>query len=149
MIKVICNRCGIDMTKSGAFGRITMEIHKRSDFADSPPESMMRRCECYFCKKCMDTIYNFTITVPEEETNQMAGTELTAEQPKVQRKRIYYGKIMALKNAGWDNGKIADEMHMSKASVSQAVSKCKKMRMEGHLDEAENKGAVSDNQDTV
>ena len=56
---------------------------------------------------------------------------------------------MALKNAGWDNGKIADEMHMSKASVSQAVSKCKKMRMEGHLDEAENKGAVSDNQDTV
>lgn len=42
MIKVICNRCGIDMTKSGAFGRITMEIHKRSDFADSPPESMMR-----------------------------------------------------------------------------------------------------------
>lgn len=50
MIKVICNRCGIDMTKSGAFGRITMEIHKRSDFADSPPESMMRRCECYFCK---------------------------------------------------------------------------------------------------
>ena len=52
MIKVICNRCGIDMTKSGAFGRITMEIHKRSDFADSPPESMMRRCECYFCKKC-------------------------------------------------------------------------------------------------
>lgn len=126
-----------------------MEIHKRSDFADSPPESMMRRCECYFCKKCMDTIYNFTITVPEEETNQMAGTELTAEQPKVQRKRIDYGKIMALKNAGWDNGKIADEMHMSKASVSQAVSKCKKMRMEGHLDEAENKGAVSDNQDTV
>ena len=149
MIKVICNRCGIDMTKSGAFGRITMEIHKRSDFADSPPESMMRRCECYFCKKCMDTIYNFTITVPEEETNQMAGTELTAEQPKVQRKRIDYGKIMALKNAGWDNGKIADEMHMSKASVSQAVSKCKKMRMEGHLDEAENKGAVSDNQGTV
>lgn len=149
MIKVICNRCGIDMTKSGAFERITMEIHKRSDFADSPPESMMRRCECYFCKKCMDTIYNFTITVPEEETNQMAGTELTAEQPKVQRKRIDYGKIMALKNAGWDNGKIADEMHMSKASVSQAVSKCKKMRMEGHLDEAENKGAVSDNQDTV
>ena len=56
---------------------------------------------------------------------------------------------LILKNAGWDNGKIADEMHMSKASVSQAVSKCKKMRMEGHLDEAENKGAVSDNQDTV
>lgn len=81
--------------------------------------------------------------------HQLTGTELTAEQPKVQRKRIDYGKIMALKNAGWDNGKIADEMHMSKASVSQAVSKCKKMRMEGHLDEAENKGAVSDNQDTV
>ena len=149
MIKVICNRCGIDMTKSGAFGRITMEIHKRSDFADSPPESMMRSFECHFCKKCMDAIYDFAITTPKEETNQLTGTELTAEQPKVQRKRIDYGKIMALKNAGWDNGKIADEMHMSKASVSQAVSKYKKMKMEGNLDEAENKGAVSDNQDTV
>ena len=45
---------------------------------------------------------------------------------KKKRNRIDYGKIMALRNAGWSNEKIADEMRMTKASVATAISTYKK-----------------------
>ena len=44
------------------------------------------------------------------------------EKKKAGRKRVDYGKIMALRAAGWDNAKIADEMGMSKAAVATAIS---------------------------
>ena len=50
----------------------------------------------------------------------------TKEKEKKKRRRIDYGKIMALRNAGWSNEKIADEMRMTKASVATAVSTYKK-----------------------
>lgn len=49
------------------------------------------------------------------------------------RKKIDYGKIMALRNAGWNNEKIADEMHMTKASVATAISTYKKKCAEGKI----------------
>lgn len=57
------------------------------------------------------------------DTPKGSGTE--KQEPK-KRKRIDYGKIMALRNAGWSNEKIADEMHMTKASVATAISTYKK-----------------------
>ena len=45
---------------------------------------------------------------------------------KKKRRRIDYGKIMALRNAGWSNGEIADEMCMTKEAVATAVSTYKK-----------------------
>ena len=65
---------------------------------------------------------------------------------KKQDKRIDYGKIAALRNAGWNNSKIADEMHMTKGAVAQAVSKCRKG---GLLNEAENGRKVHDNEGAV
>lgn len=47
------------------------------------------------------------------------------------RRRIDYGKIMALHDAGWNNAKIADEMGMSKASVATAISVHKKKMEKG------------------
>ena len=60
--------------------------------------------------------------------------------------RIDYGKIAALRNAGWDNAKIADEMRMTKGAVAQAVSKCRKG---GMLNEAKNERAIPDNEGAV
>lgn len=50
------------------------------------------------------------------------------QEPKEKktRKKIDYGKITALRKAGWSNEKIADEMHMTKASVATAISTYKK-----------------------
>lgn len=56
------------------------------------------------------------------------------QEPKEKkvRKKIDYGKIMALRKAGWSNEKIADEMHMTKASVATAISTYKKKCSEGN-----------------
>lgn len=45
---------------------------------------------------------------------------------KKTRKKIDYGKIMALHNAGWSNQKIADEMGMTYGAVATAISTYKK-----------------------
>lgn len=47
------------------------------------------------------------------------------EVPK--RKRIDHGKIRALKNAGWSNKDIADEMHMTPGAVANSLSTHKEL----------------------
>ena len=44
-----------------------------------------------------------------------------------ERKRIDHRKIRALKNAGWPNQKIAEEMHMTPGSVSNSLSTHKEL----------------------
>jgi len=47
---------------------------------------------------------------------------------KKNRKRIDYGKIMALRNAGWSNKQIAEEMDMTPGNVAVAISTYKKKK---------------------
>lgn len=58
---------------------------------------------------------------PEEKKNETAK----------RKSRIDYGKIMALHNAGWSNGEIADEMRMKKSSVATAICIYKKNHLGG------------------
>lgn len=74
-----------------------------------------------------------TVDVPNDEIPsddpkgpETEKQELQEPKEKKARKKIDYGKIMALRNAGWSNEKIADEMHMTKASVATAISTYKK-----------------------
>lgn len=73
------------------------------------------------------------VNAPNDETHsdaqkvsQRESQELQKPKEKKIRKKIDYGKIMALRNAGWSNEEIADEMHMTKASVATAISTYKK-----------------------
>ena len=60
------------------------------------------------------------------KTAERENQDLQEPKEKKTRKKIDYGKIMALRKAGWSNEKIADEMHMTKASVATAISTYKK-----------------------
>ncbi len=62
------------------------------------------------------------VSVPEKTVTEPD----PPEQKKEGRKRVDYGKIMALRDAGWNNARIADEMGMSKAAVATAISVYKK-----------------------
>jgi len=42
-------------------------------------------------------------------------------------RRIDHRKIRALKNAGWSNKEIADEMHMTPGAVANSLSTHKKL----------------------
>lgn len=68
-----------------------------------------------------DEITSDAAKVTERKTQRPQGVK-----EKKKRSKIDYGKIMALRNAGWSNEKIADEMHMTKASVATAISTYKK-----------------------
>jgi len=129
MVKIICNRCGADITgEHGKYGKITIRMHETPDtcspfkwvFGESGGE--------HYYGECVGAIVGF-INKPIKQEGCMKPTQhrkQPAADEKPTRKRIDYGKIMALRDAGWDNGKVADEMHMSKASVAQAVCKYRK-----------------------
>ena len=76
------------------------------------------------------------VEVPSVSNDEIpSGDEEASEEKKdekVKRRiRIDYGKIMALHNAGWSNGQIADEMKMKKASVASAICTYKKNHLGG------------------
>lgn len=87
-------------------------------------------------------------TVPREKTGaggESAGSSLPKKKtgvclekvPKPRRNSIDMGKVMALRDAGWSYGKIADEMGMSKQSVCNAISRWKKAHGTGGEADAE------------
>lgn len=123
MVKVICDRCGAEIT--GKTGEICIKMHEKPDF-DSPFSWIAgEKGDEDYCERCGEEIARFIRNAPQERTEPQEAETIGAEKKKATRRRIDYGKIMALRNAGWDNGKIAEEMHMTKASVSQAISKCR------------------------
>ena len=135
MKKYICDRCGADITDSGAFGEVLVRIYQSPEF-DAPFEWMAGENDgTHYCRKCAEEITEFVKNPPTAaEPEPKKGKTMKEESKKPERRKIDYGKIMALKNAGWDNGKIAEEMHMTKAAVATAISKCRK---EGMLNEAQ------------
>lgn len=149
MIRIMCNRCGVDMTDDKAFGEITIKAHESPDFDTSFRWIIGESEGEHYCEKCMEEITEF-IRDPGQFAKALLAPVGAAEPPddkipsdaqegsgrenqraqgateKKARKKIDYGKVMALKRAGWDNAKIADEMGMTKASVATAISTYKK-----------------------
>ena len=56
-------------------------------------------------------------SAPKQEGKKMDPKESPAPEKKTRNRNIDYGKIKALKDAGWTAEKIADEMKISVATV--------------------------------
>lgn len=134
MIKIICDRCGEELPHPLRAGYIMWGF--RADgtgklLQENPFKGL------HFCAACMEEIRSF-ICEPkkekpfevEEEANVCPATDVTStEEPEQQeqalekkrRRRIDYGKLMALRKAGWSHKDIADEMGMTKAAVATAI----------------------------
>ena len=148
MIRILCNRCGADITTGKAFGEVMVKLHESPDF-DTPFKWVAgENDDEHYCEECVKEIAQFVHTPPKTEQGTESPPqekESAGKQGRIGR-RIDYGKIAALRNAGWDNAKIADEMRMTKGAVAQAVSKCRKG---GMLNEAKNERAIPDNEGAV
>ncbi len=134
MIKIVCDRCGREI-RDGNVGYIATNWRSMADgslLGDNPHEQK------HFCASCMKKIEDFVIKIPENviktagsvsetfENVSNAGESVSvceepAEIPNVKRRKIDVGKIMALKNAGWKNKDIADEMNMSPQMVANVI----------------------------
>ena len=107
MLKVICDRCGKDISDSGKIGYIALNFRESVGGAVVQENPMKGQ---HFCASCMEDIQEFAASLKEPP------------RPKPScKRRIDYPKIMALHNAGWGNSKIADEMGMTRSSVTQAI----------------------------
>jgi hypothetical protein len=111
LLKVICDRCGKDISDSGKIGYIVLNI-RESVGGPAVQENPMKGL--HFCASCMGDIQEFAAG-PKQASKE-------APRPKPSsRRKIDYPKIMALHHAGWSNSKIADEMGMTKSGVYRAI----------------------------
>lgn len=134
MIKIVCDRCGKTITEDQEIGYIAWNF-KESLGGDLVHENEFERN--HYCPDCMDEIHAFISGGESSAKNACGGIgdsstknacgktveeSAKAKPPKKPREKIDIGKIMALRDAGWSNPKIADEMGMTSGAVATAIS---------------------------
>ena len=137
MIKILCDRCGRDIKEHGEdIGYIIMGINVNPMKGAVLMQGDELNTDSHYCSDCMNEIKAFIqnhkntglLSVnPPKTVSEPHETVSKPEEPKRKgRKRIDIGKIMALKNAGWSNVGIADEMGMNPQAVASAIYQHKK-----------------------
>lgn len=128
MIKIQCNRCKKEINGNQKVGFIQFSCE--NPFENIPIQHMSDILNReHYCEDCMDEIWNFmqnkpavsSVLVDEEPKELKEPKEKEQKEEPKQRYKIDYGKIMALKNAGWPVSKIAEEMGMAAQAVSTAI----------------------------
>lgn len=114
------------MKNDGVDGQINIHDYL-GDYRDCQYETTgCKRTGCVFClfgiRQDLERISRLQKEEPKIETKQNE----SIPESKKQRNRIDIGKIIALKNAGWSNIRIADEMDMQPQSVASAIYQYKK-----------------------
>ena len=152
MIKHFCDICGEEMDEAKSF---VMEIAPASNLMDGTKKELCEKCgQKLTTGKFLETWLpappereNFwdthdpsggSLPGPESEMDEEYEARMKAAQEakrqqaskeKPKRQPVDYGKVWALRNAGWTAKQIAEEMKISEATVWNV---CKKMKeMEG------------------
>ncbi len=112
MRKIICDRCKKDISHQEVVGYIAIQERdvKTSFFDGFNPHEHKD-----FCEKCIQEINTFI---------DCKSDKVQAE--KVKREKIDAGKVMALKNAGWSNKDIAEELRVDSQAIANTIYKKKK-----------------------
>ena len=117
MIQFVCDRCGSILPPGARAGYVCLD-HQAPAIGDLEGKNP--------CDKMHLSEQPENVTEQPENVIEPG----PPEKKKEGRKRVDYGKIMALRDAGWDAAKIADEMQMTKAAVYTAISTFKKKHAE-------------------
>lgn len=108
MIKILCDRCGRNITTLEKVGYIAWSFKALLESRSIQDDIIVGN---HYCPDCMNEIKAFiqsesnppALATEPPQTEPKAAETVSepekVEQPK--RKRIDIGKIMALKNAGW------------------------------------------------
>lgn len=133
MRKIICDRCGAEIT-GNRIGYVAVNWRSASDnslMQDNPYETAdfceacMRRIALVIDGKLGTVVYEDMPEEPEVAVEDPAQEE--PEEPDVQikkatvKKSVDKGKVGALAAAGWSNVKIANEMNISSERVRQIL----------------------------
>lgn len=129
MIRIICDRCGKDLTDTDRRGYLLLSVRDKED-----REATREFEDCHYCISCIHDIHEFIkesrMLSDEDQVRQEDDSpedeRKVYDNKKADRKRVDIGKIMALRNAGWSNKKIAEEMGMTPSAVATQICLYKK-----------------------
>lgn len=130
MVKVICDKCGAEITKDPIRLNMTYVDVMTGDIED--PITSKEQRERDYCELCARYILNYAekkaIVVVEHPTIKPKKTEVKEpeEDQSKPKKKLDIGKIMALKKAGWSAEDIAEELGTTPQSIYSAVYTYKK-----------------------
>lgn len=141
MRKIICDRCGADISKEREYGFIWLNTRdynvdvSMDEFMESEWSGMD------FCEDCMAKIEEFILSEPatpteapkeepetvepeaepEAETEGEAETAAPAKAKTVKPKELDTNKIKALYKAGWGYRAIADELRSNVSAIGRVI----------------------------
>ena len=137
MRKIICDRCGANITAAEKTGHISMNW-RAARRGDPVPKNPYKDCD--FCQACMEDIakvIDFKIVPAREETDsgntREEGRSIPVEPDDEEeievverikgnpKRKIDKGKVGALAKAGWSNKDIASEMGVTAERVRQIL----------------------------
>ena len=133
MRKIICDRCGADISKEPEYGLIWMGTRDYNEDVSIDAFYGDDWSERDFCDKCMGEIRDFILNkpatpteAPKEEPKAVEPVEPEAEtEPaapvKVKPKELDTGKIIALHKAGWGYKAIADELKSNVSAIGRVI----------------------------
>lgn len=140
MRKIICDRCGADISGEPAHGLIWMAMRGYGANVDIDEFLDGDWSKMDFCDKCMGEIRDFILSkpvTPKEEPKDAetepaeaeAETEPEAEEKPaatekaktVKPKELDTGKIIALYKAGWGYKAIADELKSNVSAIGRII----------------------------
>lgn len=123
MIKIVCDRCKQEI--SGKPRYIAFGVK------DSTEGKIEVFGEGDYCENCIDEIKTFIIRGPAPvqeplaagsiQSDPLAAGQTTAKKSDKRNTRIDMGKVNALREAGWNIGKIAEEMHIPPEDIAEKI----------------------------
>ena len=124
MVKVICDKCGAEITKDPIRLNMTYVDVMTGDIED--PIASKEQRERDYCELCAKAILNFAekpevLRFEYQADVKKKEKEHTTKEPEEDqskpKKKLDIGKIMALKNAGWSAADIAEELGTTPQSI--------------------------------
>lgn len=113
MIAVICDRCGAQVPASGRIGHVEMGFRDGLEGGYTGMDAMEGM---HYCQECMLDIKGYIEKGPGRAEGGCPGPKAGTGM-----KRVDAGKVMALKEAGWNAKKIAEDMGISMQSVYKVL----------------------------
>ena len=127
MIKIVCDRCGKEIPDAGYYGYIALRYREQYDCDTVCGENEFEKW--HLCRDCMDKIRGFVLIqrapdpAPELSKPEKVNLDNFETVPVRRRRRVDYGKILALADAGWPVKKIALEMSVSEQTIRNIIHK--------------------------
>ena len=133
MVKVLCDKCGAEITKDPIRLNMTYVDVMTGDIED--PITSKEQRERDYCELCAKAVLNFAekpefLRIEYQADVKKKEKEHTIKEPEEDqskpKKKLDIGKIMALKKAGWSAADIAEELGTTPQSIYSAVHTYKK-----------------------